>query len=104
MAELDPFETRFAAAYRRYLAEAPVEADPVAVARRVAAAAPRRQGLGGFRPFGRPPAMAWVLLLAGLLLALVVGGLVAGAWQRDHAVVIEKNFFRLRQCSARPAR
>src|SRR5512140_1879452 len=78
MSELDPFETRFAIAYRRYLAEAPVEADPVAVARRVAAAAPRRLGLAGFRPFGLTPAMAWVLLLAGLLLALVMGGLVVG--------------------------
>jgi hypothetical protein len=88
MSEVDPFETRFAAAYRRYLAEAPVEADPVAVARRVAAAAPRRQGLAGLRPFGLTPALAWVVLLAGLLLALVVGGLVVGARRPDLAVVI----------------
>jgi hypothetical protein len=32
--------------------------------------------------------MAWVLLLAGLLLALVVGSLAVGAWRRDLAVVI----------------
>ena len=88
MSELDPFETRFLAAYRRYLAEAPVEADPVAVAGRVAAAAPRRHGLTGFAPFGLTPAMAWILLLTGLLLALVAGGLVAGSWRPDEAVVI----------------
>jgi len=77
MSELDPFETRFAAAYRRYLAEAPVGADPVAVARRVAAAAPRRQGLAGFRPFGLTPATAWVLfLLAAMLLTLLVGAML----------------------------
>jgi hypothetical protein len=88
MSELDPFETRFAVAYRRYLAEAPVRADPVAVARRVAAAAPRRQGLAGFRPFGLTPATAWVLLLlAALLLALVGGALVAGSWRKDRVVV-----------------
>ena len=77
MSELDPFETRFAMAYRRYLAEAPVGADPVAVARRVAAAAPRRQGLAGFRPFGLTPATAWVLfLLAAMLLTLLVGAML----------------------------
>ena len=88
MSELDPFETRFSAVYRRYLAEAPVEADPVAIARRAAAAGPRHWGLAGFRPFGQTPAMAWVLLLATLLLALVVGGLAAGSWRREQAVVI----------------
>jgi len=88
MSELDPFEARFAAAYRRYLAEPSVEVDPLAVARRVAAAAPRRQGLLGFRPFGLTPAMAWILLLTGLLLALVVGGLAAGARHPEQAFVI----------------
>ena len=79
MAELDRFEARFVAAYRRYLAEAPVEVDAVAVARQVAAAAPRRHALAGFRPFGLSPALAWTVLLAALLAALVGGALLVGS-------------------------
>jgi hypothetical protein len=79
MAELDRFEARFVTAYRRYLAEAPVEVDAVAIAREVAAAAPRRHALAGFRPFGLSPALAWTVLLAGLLVALVGGALLVGS-------------------------
>jgi hypothetical protein len=79
MAELDRFEARFVTAYRRYLAEAPVEVDAVAIARQVAAAAPRRHALAGFRPFGLSPALAWTVLLAALLAALVGGLLVAAS-------------------------
>ena len=87
MAELDRFEARFVAAYRRYLAEAPVEVDAVAVARQVAAAAPRRHALSGFRPFGLSPAFAWTVLLAALLAALVGGALLVGSQRKLPAVL-----------------
>jgi hypothetical protein len=80
MAELDRFEARLATAYRRYLAEAPVEVDAVGVARQVAAGAPRRHPLAGFRSFGLSPALAWALLLLAALLAALVGEmLLAGS-------------------------
>ena len=75
------------AAYRRYLAEAPVEVDAVAVARQVAAAAPRRHALSGFRPFGLSPAFAWTVLLAALLAALVGGALLVGSQRKLPAVL-----------------
>ena len=88
MAELDRFEVRFVTAYRRYLAEAPVEVDAVAIARQVAAAAPRRHALAGFRPFGLSPVLAWTVLLAGLLAALVGGALLVGSQQRKLPAVV----------------
>ena len=89
MAELDRFEARFAAAYRRYLEEGPVEVDAGAVARRAAVDAPRRQAwVAGFRPFGLSPALAWLLLLSALLLALTIGSLVTGGWRPDLAILL----------------
>ena len=70
MRELDGFEDRFAAAYRRYLDDARTDVDPVALAHAVAAAAPARSvGLGA------RPRMAWILLLLGLLTALALQAL-----------------------------
>lgn len=76
MAELDTydFEDRFAAAYRRYLDEAPTGVDASAVAR-AAAVQPRVRGTSlpwASRPWAlRPmPAFAWLLLLGLLLAAL----------------------------------
>jgi Galactose oxidase, central domain/Kelch motif len=88
MAERDRFEFDLAAALRAYLEDAPTEVRPTELARQFAAAYPHRRSALGRWGFELTPAMAWVLLLAGLLLALVLGGLVAGAWQADHAVVI----------------
>ena len=58
------------------------------MARHFATAYPHRGTRFGRWSFGLTPAVAWLLLLTGLLLALVVGGLVAGSWRPDQAVVI----------------
>jgi len=79
MRELDAFETRFAAAYRRYLGEAPTAVDAAAIAR-AAVAQPRARWIAWPRAFRSAPAVAWVMLaLAGLLVALVGGMLVVGS-------------------------
>ena len=88
MLEHDPSEFELAAAFRAYLEDAPTEVRPVELARHFASTYPHRRGLTGRLGFRLTPAMAWVLLLAGLLLALVVGSLVVGGWRRDLAVVI----------------
>jgi hypothetical protein len=79
MGELDAFETRFRATYRRYLGEAPTEVDAAALARTVVAAHPvARRGLWpvALRPVR---ALAWLLLLGLLLAALLGAALVAGS-------------------------
>jgi hypothetical protein len=78
MTELDRFEARFAAAYRRYLDEAPVTVDAVAVARAVAAQ-PRSRWV--VRPFAlRPvPAYAWLLLMGLLLAAAAAAAIFVGS-------------------------
>jgi hypothetical protein len=81
MPEPAVFETRFAAAYRRYLDEAPAEIDAAAVARAVTAAHPRARS-GSWRWALRPaPALAWLLLLALLLVALSAAALFVGSQQ-----------------------
>ena len=79
MSELDVFENRFKAAYRRYLDEAPTEVDAAEVARTVTAA--HRRGRMGVWPWAlRPaPALAWLVLLALLLAALGAAALFVGS-------------------------
>lgn len=87
MAELEnpeTFEARFAAAYRRYIDEALVAVDAAEVARAVAAR-PRARWIVPWSSGHRAPALAWVLLLAGLLLALLTAFLIAGARRPDPA-------------------
>lgn len=87
MAERDRFELDLMAALRDYAADAPIEVRPGALARQFAAAhAHGRTSLERWG-LGRMPALAWLLVLAGLLLALLVGGLIVGGWPRDPAVV-----------------
>ncbi len=78
MSDFDVFEARFAAAYRRYLDEAPTEVDTAEVAR-AAAAHPRGRTIG--RPWAlRPaPALAWLVLLAFLVAALGAAALFVGS-------------------------
>ena len=87
MAERDRFELDLAAALRSYLEELPTQVRPTELARHFAVAYPHRRIMLG-RRFGLTPAIAWALLLVGLLLALVVGSLAVGAWRRDLAIVI----------------
>jgi hypothetical protein len=88
MAEPDVFERRVAVALRAYAWEMPARVDAGAVADRVASEGAHR----GWRVPGRlvaVPGIAWILLLAGLLLGLAIGGLAGGIWpDRDLAVVI----------------
>ncbi len=88
MAERDRFELDLAAAVRAYLEDAPTQVRPSELARQFASTYPHRRGLTGRLGFRLTPAMAWLLLLAGLLLALVVGGLLAGSWRPYQAIVI----------------
>lgn len=89
MAELDGFEARFAAAYRRYLDEVPTEVDAAAMARAAATARPRARWAawrGALRP---APAFAWLALLGLLLAALTAGLVVIGSQpQRDQPAVV----------------
>jgi D-alanyl-D-alanine carboxypeptidase len=88
MLERDPSELDLAAAFRAYLENAPTQVRPAELAHQFATAYPHRRTALGRWGFGLTPAIAWVLFLAGLLLALVVGGLAVGAWRRDQAVVV----------------
>lgn len=86
MTEQDVFEARFAAAYRQFLSEAPTEVDAVAVARAAAAAHPRVRwpallSLGSLRP------VAWILLLAALLLGLVASLYIGWHQRTDNSFV-----------------
>ncbi len=91
MAETDVFERRLRAALVRHTDGGPTDFDALGFARLVAEQEPRRHGLGavlGWRAAG-VPRLAWVLLLAGLLTAMVAGTLAVGAQlrRRDPAVV-----------------
>lgn len=88
MDEMDGFERRAADTLAWYADDVSPAVDAAAVARRVALEHPRR----GARalPWVRVaiPRVAWLLLLAGMLVGLVVGGLVGGTWRPDHAGVV----------------
>jgi len=90
MAEHDVFEARLRAALVRHVADGPTDFDALGFARQVAAKEPRRRGLLAALAWRSVtvPRLAWVLLAAGLLLALVVGSAIVGARRPDHAVVI----------------
>jgi hypothetical protein len=88
MAERDRSELDLRAAFRTYLEDAPTQVRPAELARHFAAAYPhRRSGIGRWS-FGLTPAMVWLLLVTGLLLALVAGGMVAGALRQDRALAV----------------
>ena len=103
MAERDPSELDLAAAFRSYLEDAPTQARPAELAHRFATAYPHGRGALARWGFGMAPSMAWVLLLAGLLLALVVGGIAAGVWRPDLAVVIASSPTPTATATATPA-
>ena len=73
MAEPDVFERRLRAALVRHVHDEPTEFDALGFARMVAAKEPRRHGRKAilrWRP-AAVPRVAWVLLLAALLTAMV---------------------------------
>jgi hypothetical protein len=89
MAERDRFELDLAAALRAYLEEAPTEVRPTELARQFATAYPHgRTSIGTWR-FAAVPGLAWLVLLAALLAALVGGALLVGSQlQRRLPVVV----------------
>jgi hypothetical protein len=87
MAERDRSELDLAAAFRAYVEDAPTGVRPTELARHFATTYPHRRGLVGRWGFRLTPAMAWTLLLLGLLFALAMGSLAVGALRADRAVV-----------------
>lgn len=78
MSDLDAFDRRFAAAYRRYLDEAETEVDAAAIARSVAGDTRRRRaGIGGW-PLRSTPAGSWLVVVVALLAATLVGAYLIG--------------------------
>jgi hypothetical protein len=88
MAERDRFELDLAAALRDYAVDAPIDVRPAELAHHFADAYPLGRRATGRWSFGSPPALAWMLLLAGLLLALMAGGMLAGAWRPDLGLIV----------------
>ena len=89
MAERDPSELDLAVAFRAYLEDAATQVSPTELARQVATTYPHRRTWFGRWGFGLTPAIAWLLLALGLLLALAVGGLAAGALRQGRTTGIE---------------
>lgn len=79
MAERDRFELDLAAYLRSYAQDAPTDVRPAELARHFAEAYPHRRGLTGGWGFRLSPALAWILLSTGLLLALAAGALLVGS-------------------------
>jgi len=79
MPERDRFELDLAAFLRTYAEGAPTDVRPAELAHHFAAAYPRGRGVHVRWSFSPSPALAWMLLLAGLLLALVAGTLFVGS-------------------------
>jgi hypothetical protein len=78
MTEHDAFEARFHAAIHGYTGRVTSDLDAAALARRIAAAEPRRHGLVTTLRWtgGTVPRLAWLLLVAALLAALAGAALV----------------------------
>ena len=76
MPDMDAFELRFSAAYRRYLEELDTDVDALALARSVAAGG-RRRGTRSV-PLRWGTATAWTLVLSAVLGIAVFGALLTG--------------------------
>jgi phage baseplate assembly protein gpV len=79
MAERDRFEVDLTAALLVYLEGAPTQVRPLELARHFAAAHPHRRAGIGHWPLVAVPRIAWILLLAALLTALLAGTLFVGS-------------------------
>ncbi|MBP1704574.1 MAG: hypothetical protein H6Q36_313, partial [Chloroflexi bacterium] len=89
MADMDAFERSVAKGLLRLADDVAGTVDAAAVAHRVAREHPRRSpGTVALGPVA-VPRLAWLLLVAGMLFALVVGSFAAGGWWRELAVVVE---------------
>lgn len=88
MADREISELEIRAAFRSFLEDAPTEVRPAELADEIALAHPHRQGALARWSFVPVSAPAWALLLLGLLIALLVGTLIVGAWRQDLVVVV----------------
>jgi hypothetical protein len=89
MSDRDAFDTRLGAALRQYAARAPIDVEPHAFARGIAAMAGRGQRPAGVGVLRSVPALAWVLFAAALLVAALAGALVGGRiLQNDNLTVV----------------
>jgi len=75
MTERDAFELRFGTAVRSYAGRVSSDLDPAELAHRIATGEPRRQGFAASLTWRgvAVPRVAWVLLLAALLVAALAG-------------------------------
>ena len=88
MTDLDPFERRFADALLGYADEVDAGVDAAALAGRVLGGRRGRRARAFAWPAPAISRLAWVLIAAALLTALLVGSLVVGARRPDRAVVV----------------
>lgn len=92
MAERDRFELDLAAFLRTYAEDAPTDVRPAELAHHFAEAYPHGRGVTARWSFRPSPALAWILLLAGLLLALVAGALHVGSRLLERAPMRTEEF------------
>jgi hypothetical protein len=83
MAEMNAFERRLEEALLAYADDVPTIVDAAAIAGRVALQHPRRAARVLPGPFAAVPRVAWILLIAAALLALVGSVLFVGTQRRD---------------------
>jgi outer membrane lipoprotein-sorting protein len=86
MPELDPFDARLTAAVHAFANRAETGVDATAVAERTIRFRPR----GTFAWLAAPlPVPAWIILVAGLLLAALLGAtMIGGAWRDDRLSIV----------------
>jgi len=99
MAEMDAFERRVADTLLCYADEAATTLDAATVANRAALGHPRRAG-SGLLPWRlvAMPWVVWVLLLAGLLVALIGGTLLVGSQRERRLPAVVPNLGPVAKC------
>jgi hypothetical protein len=86
MPELDPFDARLTAAVHAFANRAETGVDATAVAERTIRFRPQRTFAWLAAPL---PVPAWIILVAGLLLAALLGAtMIGGAWRDDRLSIV----------------
>ncbi len=103
MSDRDAFDARLGAALRQYATGAPVDVDPHAFARGIAAMAGHRHPATGVGVLRTVPALVWVVLAAALLIAGLVGALVGGRIIRNDNLTVVPEPTETRPVAREPA-